>query len=78
MTYTLRGIPDKLWYQIQENARMSGITVAKYILLTLEHHNVQFNIEKGKHPLENSRKNQLEVGGKAEISEVESGSLRDA
>jgi hypothetical protein len=44
MTYTLRDIPDVLWRQIQLNAEASGLTIRKYILLALEHHNVKFKI----------------------------------
>ena len=44
MTYSLRGIPDKLWDDIKRNAEMSGIPIRKYILLVLEKNNVQFKI----------------------------------
>jgi hypothetical protein len=44
MTYSLRGIPDKLWDDIKRNAEMSGIPIRKYILLVLERNNVQFKI----------------------------------
>jgi hypothetical protein len=44
MTYTIRGIPDRLWDDIKRNAAMSGIPIRKYILFVLESNNVKFKI----------------------------------
>jgi hypothetical protein len=69
VTYTLRGIPDKLWDEIKRNAEMSGIPVRKYILLVLERSNVKFKIVEPHPETDGLDSSKSKLGGRYKTSE---------